>query len=210
MPEKTTQFVTITTFTLKERGWTDTLIKRFLPEPDLTRPNPHHAQSPPMRLYSKDRVESVEQTPEFQAAFAVAQRRRQSARKAVETKRTSTRTQVESITFSLIGIPRNHLTRRACKHYNKRNNISRFSDRSPATLRSSPEFLDRITVNYLRHHETEYEGHLASVSGKVGVRESYYMIVTRVLDAIAVAYPWLADECLRQRRMKEEEAEYRK
>lgn len=42
----------------KERGWTDSLIARFLGEPDKTRPNPHYrTNGAPMRLFALKRVE---------------------------------------------------------------------------------------------------------------------------------------------------------
>ena len=36
---------------LKDRGWTDSLIRKFLSEADKTRTNPHYRSGPPMRLY---------------------------------------------------------------------------------------------------------------------------------------------------------------
>jgi hypothetical protein len=45
------------TVALKARGWTGTLIRRFLPTPDRTKVNPHYRSGPPMRLYDLARVE---------------------------------------------------------------------------------------------------------------------------------------------------------
>lgn len=50
---------------LKSRGWTDSLIKTFLGEPDKLARNPHYSSSAPMRLYLLERVEAVERTPAF-------------------------------------------------------------------------------------------------------------------------------------------------
>src|SRR5690606_27438593 len=52
---------------LKARNWTEAAIKRFLGEPDDTKPNPHYKSGPPMRLWLKERAEAVEQTEEFKA-----------------------------------------------------------------------------------------------------------------------------------------------
>lgn len=67
-----------------------------------------------------------------------------------------------------------------------------------ASERSSPEFLERITVNYLRHELSSYENHLTRVAGQVGAEDAYWRIKEKVLDAIAGAYPHLAAECCRQ------------
>jgi len=45
---------------LKERGWTDKLIGRFLSQPDKTKTNPHYKAGPPMCLYCLQRVEQIE------------------------------------------------------------------------------------------------------------------------------------------------------
>ena len=48
--------------TLKERGWTDKLIKQFLPEPDKTVPNPHYSSKSTASLYKLSKVEQLELT----------------------------------------------------------------------------------------------------------------------------------------------------
>jgi hypothetical protein len=60
------------------------------------------------------------------------------------------------------------------------------------------DFLCRITVNYVRHQMTNYEDSLRKIAGKVGTKEAYLHLKSKVLDAIAEAYPELAAECVRQ------------
>ena len=68
-------------------GWTDTLIVRFLGEPDETAPNPHYSNSGAlMRLYSSHRVAAVESTAEVQMALAESEDRKTSASIGVRTK----------------------------------------------------------------------------------------------------------------------------
>jgi hypothetical protein len=73
--------------TLRERGWTLTLIVRLLGEPDDLRRNPYYNKAPPMRLYAADRVEAAEQMAAFLEAGKRATRQSSSAKKGVETKR---------------------------------------------------------------------------------------------------------------------------
>jgi hypothetical protein len=47
---------------LKDRRWTDSMIKTLLGQPDETATNPIYKSGPPMRLYLLERVEQTEQT----------------------------------------------------------------------------------------------------------------------------------------------------
>jgi len=54
---------------LKRPHWTVPRIKKFLKEPDFLIINPHGWENRPMKLFSMDRVEWVESTPEFQKSI---------------------------------------------------------------------------------------------------------------------------------------------
>ena len=71
-------------------------------------------------------------------------------------------------------------------------------------------FLDRVTVNYLRHVRTNYDELLASLHGKVGIEEAKELVRERVYEAIASTYPDLAAECSRQERARAEAESRRK
>jgi len=51
---------------LKERGWTDGAIKKYLGEPDKTSPNPYSKKASELKLFSRDRVEEIENSKEWQ------------------------------------------------------------------------------------------------------------------------------------------------
>jgi hypothetical protein len=72
---------------VRERGWSDEMIDRLMPEPDRFRPNPHSRKSPPMRLYDLDRVVRIEASVEYAAMVAGESKRRTAAKKAAETRR---------------------------------------------------------------------------------------------------------------------------
>lgn len=57
---------------VKNRGWTKTLIKKFLGNPCATCPNPYYHGSAPMKLYRKGNVLDVEQLNSFVEAKAEA------------------------------------------------------------------------------------------------------------------------------------------
>jgi hypothetical protein len=179
---------------LKLRGWTDSLIKRFLPKADKLATNPHYKSGPPMRLYYVARVEAIEASPEFIAQKEQLSPRREAAARAVATKRAKMDAYLEEIEITVPELGRDSLIDQACKHYNAKN----WDRDNCASSSSDPEFLDRICVNYLRHVLTEYEARLNEISGQVGAAEAYCDIKEEALWAIADAYPFLAAECRRQ------------
>ena len=184
---------------LKERGWTDALIRDFLKEPDQTKRNPHCSSAPPMCLYKVSRVGAVEATDEFAQRMARTQSRRETAKKAAKKGLRTKRKETRKLAMDMPPVPRldrDELIKRACKHYNKHWEL-----RNPdkyATSSNTPEFLNRICVNYLRHGVSEYDERLGMMYGRVGGKEMYHPIRQKVLRAIADAYPYLAAECYRQ------------
>jgi hypothetical protein len=195
---------------LRARGWPESLIRRFLPEPDERRDNPHYKGGPPMRLYLRERVEEIEQTEEFREARAKAEPRRQAAGRGVMTKKERLEQYLKALIIEVPLLEDNELSRRACEHYNERQRLledagRRFSD-LPATPDSDESFLRRIAVNYLRHALTRYEDELARIAGRTSAAEPRLELSKKVYDAIAAAYPWLAGECREQYRTREEAA----
>jgi hypothetical protein len=184
---------------IKKRGWTDALIARFLGRPDDTRVNPHYRSGPPMRLYKLDRIERVEASTEYREVQRGRQCKRDSAQKALATKRQKIAEYIARVAIVVPQLSKEELIRRACNHYNERSlRDERRIGYNPASPHSDPAFLDRICVNYLRHCLTSYESHLREIAGKVGAPDAYCAIKTKVLAAIGDAYDWLYEECRQQ------------
>src|ERR1700689_2097341 len=59
---------------LKERGWTEAMIRDLLGDPDLLVDNPHYKSGGPMRLWRLQRAEAAEASPEFAARRERAER----------------------------------------------------------------------------------------------------------------------------------------
>ena len=76
----------ITKTTLKESGWTDSLIKEFLPEPHKTSQNTYYRSAPPICLYKISIVKKIEETKKFSIMFEKDQKRKRSSQNAVKTK----------------------------------------------------------------------------------------------------------------------------
>lgn len=69
----------------------------------------------------------------------------------------------------------------------------------PASPSAHNAFAQRVTVNHLRHHHTEYDKTLRTIASEVGRAQAYALLKNKVLSAIAHQYPDLAPECQRQR-----------
>jgi hypothetical protein len=72
---------------LKERGWTEAMIRDLLGEPDVLTDNPHYKTAAPRRLWRLQKVQAAEALPEFAARKERAARQCAAAGKAAETKR---------------------------------------------------------------------------------------------------------------------------
>lgn len=195
---------------LKARGWTVGLITSVLGAADATVKNPHCASAAPMKLYLTSRVEACEQRSDWDALCAKVRQRKAAATRAVVTKRQQVQAYLEHLLVVVPRWPEDELVERACWHYNERQaeQAARYAERhhgmwdgacwETATPGSVPEFLVRISVNYLRHQCSIYESELFHLSGKVGSDDARRTLHAKVCHAIGEAYPSLAAECARQ------------
>lgn len=178
---------------LKSRGWTDSLINAFLPEPYQTKPNFYYKKGPPVKLYRPADIETIESGESFKSALNKLKGRKEGAKKSIQTKLEKIKSYVSGLTFEIPVLSREKLLDEAIANYNS------FRERyDEADRKSDGKFLRRIQVNYLRHCESAYDDELAEIAGKVGVSVAYLEIRTKVLNEIAILYPWLAEECKRQ------------
>lgn len=201
---------------LKDRGWTDSMIRRFLGEPDEWKDNPRYPSAAPMRLYFEERVLKAEEADEWIEALAKARKRSQTARASASKRRAqnevAARELAASIKIEVEEMLEQRVLRQAIDSYNARQDARwayrhNAPDYEPASPQSDPDFLDRIQVNFLRHECTRYDGDLYEAwrfargrIGANGIREHlYHTIKNRTLDAIAEAYPHLVSECRRQK-----------
>lgn len=198
MTSTTSDNAYITKTTLHEREWTDAGIRRFLGPPDKTKKNPRYISST-VCLYRLDRVEAAERTPEFQKWLAG--RRARGARASLAASRQSEALVDEMANWEpgIPLLPLDELYRRAIRAYNA---VS-LDQRQSASTDSDPQFLQRIAVNYVRHETSDYDAMLNSLRGRVGIRAATDMVRARVFGAIAVKYPALADEAMRQQTARE-------
>jgi len=189
---------------IKDRGWTDTMVKKLLPEPRL-QTNPVYKTAPPMKLWKAELIEAVEQTDEFKELFAKAEKRRASSDKAFDTKYDDLMKIVEKKikNIKIRKIDDSDLIEYALNMKDeefRRRNI----DYAGLSREDIDEHIDRWVVNVIRHELSNYDRELETMKGKVGISDAYYKYRNAVLDEIAKIYPKYAEEC---ERLKDSEDE---
>jgi HJR/Mrr/RecB family endonuclease len=185
----------LTKAAIKERGWTDGAIKRFLGSAEETRKNPHYRSGPPMQLWRVETVCEAERNPEFTAWKTKHDCRREGLKKrAVEQHQQRRSLLMEWVDSLKIEVPKyseKKLFRFAIENYN-----NLWSDRGEFEKliyqdfrKLDPEFLHRITINALLHTLSDYEYHLSQVEGLTGASEARIKLKKRILTSIHETYP---------------------
>ncbi|AHM59217.1 hypothetical protein D770_04750 [Flammeovirgaceae bacterium 311] len=179
---------------LLKRGWTNTMINKFLPVADEQRRNSLYKNAAPMSLYLVERILEIESSQAFKDEIVRTERRKQAAKRATSTKERDLLAEVDKLNFDIPVLDKSLLIKLACDNYD---GIHYYKGKH-ANPDADPEFLDRIIVNYLRHVESKYEEALGANKGKVGVDDARFHIRKKVYDAIGELYPWLKDQCATQ------------
>jgi len=166
---------------LKERGWTETAIKRFLPAPDDTRPNPHYSRAgAPMKFWLKSRIHRIEKTKRFLAWQAKTEKRKAAARSAVTTR--ISRMQ-ESMETSELIIQRGWTDEQIYALAVRTHGGNYAGD--PGEFRWSK----RTARNCIRHNLTNYEQLWRRINrGQTG-EQAYQILRERMDKLIDEAYP---------------------
>ena len=176
---------------LERAGWTATLVSRLLGEPDQRKKV--FGRTVPLALYAVARIEQAEAGSEFAQAQALIAKRKTAAAKAVATKTAKLMAAIEAMPVTVERLSPAEVRRQAIDSYNMRSHGDSFASNA-----DDPAFLERITVNFIRHELTEYDVALWEAAGKVGTARAVAKIRRRVYSAIAQAYPPLSEECGRQ------------
>lgn len=204
MPKVKDEVVKITSSTMIKRGWTKKLIEEFYPEPYAIVKNPRYATAAPMKLYKLETVIEIESRADFKLKFdriALARPARiQGAKKAVQTKTEYTLDTIRDLNIEVVVEPLAVVRKDAIEAYNDYQ-MYRGGD-GYATKSDSRDFLDRITVNYIRHNLTIYDAGIAMLFNRVGGEQAYELLTRKVFEKIAQHYPSYAKECERQLKEK--------
>jgi hypothetical protein len=181
---------------LKQRGWTDSAIRKFLGEPDKLKPNPHYKKAPPMRLYDSDRVEQTEESEEWKEWYQKSLDRREKQSQAMQESAQKKRQELIEKAKAMLEyhFPEKKPTPQAViSHWweNRQNHeLSRdrfdafFALSIPAQEDLDAETLNRWAQNMLRHEYTNYDEICLFLGGEIGKEEAYNALRGTVDKAI--------------------------
>jgi hypothetical protein len=179
---------------LRERGWTDAMIRDYLGEPDTTRPNPRYRTAAPMKLYLAERAETAEASPEWVERKMRGATRRAAGMAAADRKRAETKAVARQLAADLVAglvFPADP-QRAAIEAYNEWHSTGctcsgwhdlGFCDKR-ADASDSAEFLRRITVNHARHQLTGYDRAWNQLAARVGRQDAHEILRSEVNAAI--------------------------
>ena len=179
---------------LLARGWTKKTIEVLLPRPKEA-VNPWYKSAPPMLLWDVDVVEQMEKCEEFLVAKKKKEERSAAQQKAVLTKQGQLLATIEGLPISVRRLEESVLKKKALA---SRGNWYSQNEIYESVHDADAETIQRWIVNYIRHNLTKYDSHCILLFGKVGRAEGYRLLRSKVLRAIADAYPYLSEECERQ------------
>ncbi|MGN0394929.1 MAG: hypothetical protein ACI4EF_06165 [Coprococcus sp.] len=194
----------ITQSTIIGMGWTKSMIDKFLPEPTL-KDNPHYKNAAPMKLWRKNDVIEIMETPEFIEAMEKAAKRKEAAGKAKQTKQKKLADEMEKViaSLSVLIVPEKNLIKRTIKAKNEwyafnASLRNEWLDYEVTVGGVDDSTLNRWVVNYIRHRLVRYDDALRLMDGRVGKYDVYPEFKRAVLEKIAEAFPNYAAECQRQ------------
>lgn len=172
-----------------KRGWTDMMIKKFLPTCDLEKMNPYYRHAAPILLYSMEKVEQIESSVDFIETAKKSSIRKLAAKKRVEMQIQKAEEAANSVKINIPILTPKNLLLNACASYDSfhwRNDFSAFES-------TNPKFLNRIQINFLRHECTNYDEKIEEQYGKVGVQHYHDILQSRINDSILKNYPYLSE-----------------
>ena len=187
--------------TVKQRGWTDGAIKKWLGEPDKTVKNPNYRSGPPSSLYLLSRVVAVEESREFKDWLAKYSTRREalsvSAKTVAQSRRASLLADIESrfteqVKATLSGysdyrfLVREALSHRCAVATERaiRKGDFEYIPALPDLETTDSETVQRWVANYVRHGLSTYEDEFIAAKGCPGageIRDLMHNIVHKCL-----------------------------
>lgn len=181
---------------LKEKGWTESAIKKFLGEPDKTKVNPYYKKASPMKLYSLEKIEKLESSEAWQNWYNQSLEKRKKLsdiQTAIIEKKRQTLiseaiSQLETWFPSNKPAPIDVINEWYDHTLNFLNSRGKYIEASelnfPNLKELDEETLARWTDNFLRHNYTNYDYLCDWLDNQIGKKEAYQELRSAVDRAI--------------------------
>lgn len=176
-------------------GWTKKALENFLPAPSRLVPSSYN-RNRPVKLFELDTIEKIEKSETFQRHLEKwgksREARQKGAKKAVKAKTSTLLDMIEKIDIYV------DLVKRVEELAIESHSDWQLEHGNYDAYDYSGEFLERITVNYIRHNLVNYDEALMNIFNKIGKKKAYLRLNERVYLEIAAVYPKYMRECQRQ------------
>jgi len=175
---------------LKERGWSDSMIRKFMPLPDEFLPNPYYPNSGHMRLYLKTRAGKIEKTEQFMSASLSASKRADMLNMCFEQKKGALSALAHQINIPDFTRDEASIMNSAALEFEMgRENYNHSKDEQTKEIH-------KIAINMLLEIQGPVIWQLDDFYHHQGVCEARKIVRQRILAKIIRTYPVLKDECL--------------
>ncbi len=221
MNSKTSEKDYVTKTDIKERGWTDGMIKKLLPDP-IEKRNAFHPGGPTIKLWQREIVSAVEQTEEWNKLYVETEKRRAARKEAILIKESSPEEKEKRrLSYELEKKEREELKRQGeeivakIEKYIQNVEIDivpvtdiifdSLQEKNAWVNQRSKDYFDgsnscretqeRWAVNYIRHNLTDYDYYEERITKFELGKDIYKKLKIAVLNKIAEVYPMFEEEC---------------
>lgn len=182
----------LTASELKARGWSETMIRRFLGPPCAKARNPHCHSVRPMRLYGLHKVVAAEADPQFANARARARAAAERATAGHQARIQAAKDMAWGLPIALPDISA------AALRANARDQLSLASSRQRMLPLGMDDLVAAYAVRIVMDACEPALWMLDEMFSAPGVRAARVIVRKRILSMIAAAHPWLRAECVRR------------
>ena len=189
--KKKEEYITVTGL-VEKRGWTRSMATKLLENLDYKEVNnPHYKCAAPMTLYYLKDIKRIEKTKKFAQLKEKAEKRKISAKKAVETKINTTMDIADTFSVTVERIDLEDLEEFTLeeKQYWYDNNWN--SDYYRNAYSADEETIKRWMVNFIRHNLSDYEEQLEILEGRTGKNKGYWHFKIKLAEEMKRVYPEL-------------------
>lgn len=186
---------------LKERNWTESLIKKYLKD-ETVYEFPGRYRCQPQKCYLKANVEKIEELETFKQDLEKSRKRSERMLEVAETRREKNIENLEEHLDSIqvIVVKDKKLINRTIQDKRDWYEYTGQYDYMNVSIDDvDKDTLERWIVNYIRHNLTSYDEYLEEiVEGRVGSAEMYSILKKDILYKIAEKYPKYKQACQKQ------------
>lgn len=193
--KKKEEYITVTGL-IGKRGWTRSLATKLLQNADYkVVDNPRYKCAAPMTLYYLEDIKRIEKTKKFKELKEKADKRKVSAKKAVETKINTAVAIADKFSITVERIDLDKLRTFAIEDKQAWYDMQWSYDYEPKDAYYAPEqVVKRWMVNYIRHNLSHYDEELENLMGRTGKYAGYVHYKIKLAEEMKKIYPEIKKE----------------